>query len=156
MGHGEMSACIIAAQLIRLPVALAVGATADRTGREPILLLGFAVLPIRAAHYTISGDAWWLIGVQLLAGIGARVFGAITPLLVAALTKGIGRYNLAQGVVATSQGIGASASGLFAGIVVDHFGYSATFLAMPETAGEDPEGSIIMDNAETPAAPTSP
>jgi MFS family permease len=145
-----MSACIIAAQLIMLPVALAVGWTADRLGRKPILLIGFGVLPIRALLYTFSNDAWWLIGVQLLDGIGAGIFGAITPLLVADLTRGTGRYNLAQGAVATAQGIGASLSGLFAGVVVDHFGYSVTFLslgaaacvacvtllfAMPETAG---------------------
>jgi len=63
--------------------------------------------------------------------------------------RGTGRYNLAQGAVATAQGVGASVSGLVAGIVVDHFGYSAAFLtsgaaaaaalasfalAMPETA----------------------
>ena len=94
-----MSACIIAAQLIMLPVALAVGANADRLGRKPILLIGFAVLPIRALLYTVSNDAWWLIGVQLLDGVGAGIFGAITPLLVADLTKGTGRYNLAQGAV---------------------------------------------------------
>ena len=152
-----MSACIIAAQLIMLPVALAVGATADRLGRKPILLIGFAVLPVRALLYTFSDDAWWLIGVQLLDGVGAGIFGAITPLLVADLTKGTGRYNLAQGAVATTQGIGASLSGLFAGVVVDHFGYSSTFLtlgvaacvalatlwlAMPETAGLDRRNPI--------------
>jgi sugar phosphate permease len=31
--------------------------------------------------------------------------------------------------VATMQGIGASLSGLAAGVIVDHFGYSAAFLA---------------------------
>ena len=129
-----MSACIIAAQLIMLPVALAVGATADRLGRKPILLIGFAVLPVRALLYTLSNDAWWLIGVQLLDGVGAGIFGAITPLLVADLTKGTGRYNLAQGAVATAQGVGASTSGLFAGVVVDHFGYSATFLSLGAAA----------------------
>jgi MFS family permease len=129
-----MSVCIIAAQLIMLPVALAVGATADRVGRKPILLIGFAVLPARALFYTFSDDAWWLIGVQLLDGVGAGIFGAITPLLVADLTRGTGRYNLAQGAVATTQGIGASLSGLFAGIVVDHFGYSATFLSLGAAA----------------------
>ena len=129
-----MSACIIAAQLIMLPVALAVGATADRLGRKPILLLGFAVLPVRAILYTLSDDAAWLIGVQLLDGVGAGIFGAITPLLVADLTKGTGRYNLAQGAVATAQGIGASASGLFAGVIVDHFGYSAAFLTLGAAA----------------------
>jgi MFS family permease len=144
-----MSSCIIAAQLIMLPVALVVGRTADRIGRKPILLIGFAVLPIRALLYTFSDSAPWLIGVQLLDGIGAGIFGAITPLVIADLMRGTGRYNLAQGVVATMQGLGASLSGLAAGVIVDHFGYSAgfltfgaaaclalaaLFLAMPETA----------------------
>ena len=124
-----MSSCIVAAQLIMLPVALAVGHTADRFGRKPILLLGFGVLPLRAVLYTLSDDAGWLIAVQLLDGVGAGIFGAITPLVIADLMRGTGRFNLAQGAVATAQGIGASLSGLAAGIIVDHLGYSAAFLA---------------------------
>jgi MFS family permease len=149
-----MSSCIIAAQLIMLPVALAVGRTADRIGRKPILLVAFAVLPVRAVLYTLSDSAPWLIGVQLLDGVGAGIFGAITPLLIADLMRGTGRYNLALGAVATAQGLGASLSGLAAGIIVDHLGYSATFLtfgaaactalavlflAMPETASNPSE-----------------
>jgi MFS family permease len=144
-----MSACIIAAQLIMLPIALAVGHAADRVGRKPILLIGFAILPIRALLYMVSNNAAWLIGVQLLDGVGAGIFGAITPLLIADLTRGTGRYNIAQGAVATVQGIGASLSGLAVGEIVDRFGYSAAFIesalaasaalaalviAMPETA----------------------
>lgn len=144
-----MSSCIVAAQLIMLPIALAVGHTADRFGRKPILLIGFGILPVRAVLYTLSDSAPWLIGVQLLDGVGAGIFGAITPLVIADLMRGTGRYNVAQGAVATVQGVGASTSGLVAGIVVDHFGYSAAFLtsgaaacvafaalflAMPETA----------------------
>ena len=124
-----MSSCIVAAQLIMLPVALAVGRTADRFGRKPLLLLGFAVLPVRAVLYTLSDNAAWLIAVQLLDGVGAGIFGAITPLVIADLMRGTGRYNLAQGAVATAQGLGASLSGLAAGVVVDHLGYSAAFLA---------------------------
>ncbi len=150
-----MSCCIVAAQLIMLPVALAVGRTADRLGRKPILLLGFAVLPVRAVLYTLSDSAPWLIGVQLLDGIGAGIFGAITPLVVADLMRGTGRYNLAQGAVTTAQGVGASLSGLAAGALVDRFGYAAAFLAagaaacvalaalvlvMPETATRDERG----------------
>lgn len=144
-----MSSCIVAAQLIMLPVALAAGWTADRFGRKPVLLAGFAVLPVRALLYPFSDGAAWLIGVQLLDGIGAGVLGAITPLVVADLMRGTGRYNLAQGVVATAQGLGASLSGLAAGVVVDRSGYATAFrglgatacvalavlfLAMPETA----------------------
>ncbi|MGA8755344.1 MAG: MFS transporter [Stellaceae bacterium] len=144
-----MSACIIAAQMIMLPIALFVGWNADRWGRRPILLIGFGILPIRAALYTLSNASGWLIGVQLLDGIGAGIWGAITPLVVADLMRGTGRYNVAQGGVATAQGVGASLSGLAARGIVDHFGYSAAFLtsaavaaiafatlfvAMPETA----------------------
>jgi MFS family permease len=124
-----MSACIIAAELIMLPIAVVVGRTADRIGRKPILLIGFAVLPVRAMLYIPSDQAWWLVGVQLLDGIGAGVLGAITPLLIADLMRGTGRYNLAQGAIATLQGIGASSSGLLAGEIVDHLGYSPAFLA---------------------------
>jgi MFS family permease len=133
-GTSMMSSCIVAAQMIMLPVALIVGRTADRIGRKPILLLGFAVLPVRAVLYTFSDDAPWLIGVQLLDGIGAGIFGAITPLLVSDVMRGTGRFNLAMGVVATTQGIGASLSGLAAGAVVDRFGYSAGFLSLGAAA----------------------
>ncbi len=130
-----MSACIVAAQLIMLPIALAVGRTADRVGRKPILLAGFAVLPVRALLYTLSNDAGWLIAVQLLDGVGAGVFGAITPLVVADVMRGTGRFNVAQGLVATAQGIGASLSGLAAGVVVDRFGYDTAFVSLGAAAG---------------------
>ncbi len=147
-----MSACIIAAQLVMLPIALLVGRTADTWGRKPLFLAGFAILPIRAVLYTFSNDSFWLIGVQVLDGVGAGIFGALTPLVIADIMRGTGRYNLAQGAIATVQGIGASLSGLAAGVIVDHFGYSAAFLAaggaafvalvvfalqMPETAEGD-------------------
>jgi MFS family permease len=123
-----MSACIVAAQMIMLPIALMVGWKADSWGRKPILLIGFGILPIRAVLYTFSNASAWLIGVQLLDGIGAGIWGAITPLVVADLMRGTGRYNVAQGAVMTAQGIGASLSGVAAGVIVDHFGYSAAFL----------------------------
>jgi MFS family permease len=124
-----MSFCIIAAQLVMLPVAVLSGKKADQWGRKPILLAAFAVLPIRAILYTLSDNTEWLVTVQVLDGIGAGILGTLTPLIVADLTRGTGRYNLSLGAVATVQGIGASLSGLAAGVTVDHFGYSATFLA---------------------------
>ena len=125
-----MSACIVAAQLVMLPIALVVGNSADSWGRKPILLVGFAILPIRAVLYTFSDNSFWLIGVQLLDGVGAGIFGALTPLVIADIMAGTGRYNLALGAIATMQGAGASLSGLAAGGIVDHFGYTPAFLAL--------------------------
>jgi len=129
-----MSACIVAAQLVMLPIALLVGRTADRWGRKPLFLAGFAILPLRAVLYTASDNSVWLVGVQLLDGVGAGIFGALTPLVVADIMQGTGRYNLALGAIATAQGVGAALSGLVAGEIVDHFGYSATFLSLGAAA----------------------
>jgi MFS family permease len=124
-----MSACIVAAQAVMLPIALLVGRTADSWGRKPLFLAGFAILPVRAVLYTLSNNSFWLIGVQVLDGVGAGIFGALTPLVIADIMRGTGRYNLALGAIATAQGMGASLSGLAAGVIVDHFGYSAAFLS---------------------------
>ena len=56
-----------------------------------------------------------VIGVQVLDGVGVGILDALTPLLIADIMRGTGRYNLAQGAVATTKGIGASLSGLVAG-----------------------------------------
>jgi MFS family permease len=129
-----MSACIVAAQLVMLPIALLVGRSADSWGRKPIFLIGFAILPIRAMFYTFSDNSFWLIGVQVFDGVGAGIFGALTPLVIADIMRGTGRYNLAQGAIATMQGVGASLSGLAAGEIVDHFGYSPAFLTLGAAA----------------------
>ena len=104
---------------------------------------------LRGAALHCLGSAPWLIGVQLLEGLDTGIFGAITPLVIADLMRGTGRYSLAQGAVATVQGLSASLSGLISGVVVDHLGYTigflsfdasacvtlaALWLAMPETA----------------------
>ena len=129
-----LSFCMVAAQGVMLPIAIFVGRNADRLGRRPIFLIAFTVLPIRAAIYTLSNNAFWLLGVQLLDEVGAGIYEALTPLVIADIMRGTGRYNLAQGAVATTQGIGASISALAAGEVADHYGYSVAFLFLAGAA----------------------
>jgi MFS family permease len=105
--------------------------------------------------YTLSNNPYWLVGVQLLDGVGAGMFGALFPLIVADLTRGTGRFNVSQGAIATAQGVGASLSNTVAGSIVVWAGYSAAFLflggvaaagfllywlAMPETMRPGSEG----------------
>src|SRR5258705_13651090 len=125
-----MPSCIIGGRFVFAPMAGFGGGTAARLGGKPMFVVGFAILPIRVALYTLSDDSAWLIAVQLMDGLGAGIYGALTPLVLADLMRGTGRYNLAQGAVATGQGIGASVSGLVAGEIVDHFGYSAAFVTL--------------------------
>jgi MFS family permease len=130
LGTSLMSACIVAAQIVMVPMAMLVGARADIWGRKPLFLAALLILPVRASLYTLSDNPYWLVGVQTLDGIGAGIFGAIFPIIVADLMRGTGRFNVAQGAVATAQGIGAALSTTLAGLIVVHAGYSVAFLVL--------------------------
>ena len=60
-----MSACIVAAQFVMVPMAMLVGAKADKWDRKPLFLAALLILPIRGVLYTFSDNAYWLVGVQL-------------------------------------------------------------------------------------------
>jgi MFS family permease len=122
--------CIVAAQLVMVPVAIVVGHKADRWGRKPIFLMAFAVLAVRGVLYTFSDSPSYLVAVQCLDGIGAGIYGALFPLVVADLTRGTGRFNVSQGAVATTQGLGAALSATLAGVIIVAAGYSAAFLVL--------------------------
>ena len=128
LGTTLMASCIVAAQLVMVPVAVLVGRFADRVGRKPIFLTGLAVLTLRGLLYPVSDNPFWLVGVQLLDGVGAGIFGALFPLVVADLMRGTGRFNIAQGAIATAQGIGAALSTTVAGFIVTRASYSAAFV----------------------------
>jgi MFS family permease len=128
------SACIVAAQLVMVPVAWLVGAKADSWGRKPLLLAGFIILPLRGVLYVLSDNPYWLVGVQLLDGIGAGAFGALLPLVVKDLTQGTGRFNVSLGAISTVFGLGAALSNGLAGLVIREAGYSAAFLTLAAIA----------------------
>lgn len=128
------SACIIAAQLVMVPMAWLVGARADQWGRKPLLLAGFLILPVRGVLYTLSDDAVWLVAIQTLDGIGAGLFGALLPLMVKDLTRGTGHFNVALGAVTTAFGLGAALSAGLAGLMVQWGGYGAGFLTLATVA----------------------
>jgi predicted MFS family arabinose efflux permease len=161
-----MAACIITAQIVMVPMAILVGRKADNWGRKPIFLASFAVLPIRGVLYTLTQNPYALVSIQILDGIGAGIFGALSFVVIADLTKGTGRYNLAQGAASASWGLGAALSNSVAGYIVEWAGYSAAFLslgaaalaaflllliAMPET-GRPAAAAAGMRPAAAPAA----
>lgn len=122
-----VAGCVLAAQLVMIPVAVLAGRTADRWGRKPLFLIAFGVLAARGVLYTVSDNSVWLLAVQALDGVGAGIFGALFPIVIADLTRGTGRFNVAQGAVSTAQGLGASLSAALAGTVIVAGGYSLAF-----------------------------
>ena len=57
LGTTLMSACIVAAQVVMVPVALIVGAKADSWGRKPLFLAGF----VRMTSQTSSGTRYVIL-----------------------------------------------------------------------------------------------
>jgi MFS family permease len=125
-----VAACIVAPQLLVAILAPWIGRQAQNWGRRPLLLLGFAALPIRAALVATTADPYLLVAVQALDGISAAALGVLLPLVIADTTRGTGHFNLAQGVVGTAVGIGASFSTTLAGYLTDKFGSSTAFLGL--------------------------
>ena len=122
-----IAACIVVPQLIVAALSPWVGTRAQIWGRRPLLLIGFAALPIRGLLFAFITNPSILLAVQILDGVTAAVFAVMVPLIVADLTRGTGHFNLGQGILGTATGIGASLSATFAGYLTDRFGSPVAF-----------------------------
>jgi len=146
----------ITAQCVMVPAAAVAAMRADQWGRKPLLLVAFAALIVRATLYAVLRDPAWLIPVQVLDGLAVGLLGALFPVVVADLTRGLGVFNAAAGAVGTLQDIGGVMSGVLAGAIIVAAGYEVAFLtmaaialagflllllAMPETRSPLPEQS---------------
>jgi sugar phosphate permease len=78
----------------------------------------------------LTADPAPLVVIQVLDGLTGAILGVLTTLVIADLTKGTGRFNLAQGLVGTLSGVGASLSTSISGLVVERFGHTAGFLSV--------------------------
>jgi MFS family permease len=129
-----VSALIMVPQVIVMLMAPWAGRRANTWGRRPLLLVGFAALPIRALLFAWTTDPTILIAAQVLDGISGTMLGVLTALIVADLTRGTGRFNLAQGFVGTMAGVGASLSTTLSGLVAGNLGRTAGFLGIAAVA----------------------
>jgi hypothetical protein len=125
-----LAAFIVAPQIIVALLAPWVGRKAETWGRRPLLALGLAALPVRAAFFALTANPAPLVVVQMLDGLTGATLGVLTALVIADLTKGTGRFNLAQGLVGTVSGIGAATSTSVSGLIVASCGQTAGFLSV--------------------------
>lgn len=164
-GIAFTSACIISAQFIMIGMAVLCGRTADSWGRKPLFLLAFSILPVRAVLYTLTDNSVALVAIQSLDGVANGIFAVLFLLIVSDVTKGTGRFNVAQGALAALVGVGASASNLIAEEIVQLSGYDTAFYflagvsllgalifatLMPETAQHARHDENSGESPETP------
>ena len=123
-----VSATIVVPQIITAALAPWAGRLAQRIGRRPVLIVGFAAIPVRALSFATVQGALPLAVFQALDGISAAVFGLMLALIAADLTRRTGYLNLAIGALGLASGLGATFSTVLAGWLADRFGAQATFL----------------------------
>lgn len=138
-GHGRssmmfMSACVVTTQFTITMIAPWSGRKAGSWGRKPLLLIAFGALPVRAVLYTLTSNTIALVAIQVLDGVGAGIFGVVSVLVIADLTKGSGRFNVTLGAIATAVGIGAALSQTIAGAIVHHSSFNTGFLFLAAIA----------------------
>src|SRR3954454_4228060 len=126
--------CIVVPQAIVALLSPSVGRKAQAWGRRPLLLIGFAALTIRGLLFATVRDPYLLVLVQVFDGLPAAVFAVMIPLIVADVAFGSGHFNLAQGIVGTAMGIGASLSTALGGYVSDKFGNAMAFTGLSGVA----------------------
>jgi MFS family permease len=125
-----IGACMVVPQLVVAALSPWIGQRAQIWGRRPLLIIGFAALPIRGLLFAFVTNPEALVVIQVLDGITAAVFAVLVPLVVADLTRGTGHFNLGQGIVGTFVGIGASLSATLAGYIADRYGSPSAFTAL--------------------------
>jgi MFS family permease len=75
-----------------------------------------------------------IVAVQALDGVSGAVLGVLVPLTLADVSRGTGRFNLAQGIVGCATGVGASLSTIGAGVLADKLGTSVAFAGLAAVA----------------------
>ena len=128
-----IGACIVLPQIVVALASPAVGRFADRCGRRLVLIVGFAVLPLRALIFSTTANPTLVIAVQVLDGIAAAGFGIMVPLIVSDVAARSGHFNLSLGAVGFAIGIGSTVSTSAAGWVADHFGMRSAFYFLAGT-----------------------
>jgi MFS family permease len=166
--RGQATGFIISASIIVPQIVVAMfspwaGTMAERIGRRPVLLVGFAAVPLRAILFATLPGALPTVAMQALDGVSAAVMGVMLPLIAADVTKKTGFLNFAIGSLGLASALGATFSTTLAGLVANQFGDPVAFLflgaagaaglallafAMPETR---PVRSRDVQKATLPA-----
>src|SRR5439155_11901071 len=129
-----VSACILVAQLVTMPVAVLVGVKADVWGRKPLLIAACLALVLRGIIFASFDSAPILVAAQILDGISGGILDILIPLMLADIVGGTGRYSTSRGLLSTVQGVGGSLSNVAAGSMVVWVGYGAAFAALAMVA----------------------
>lgn len=122
-----MTSTVLIAQVVMVPVAWLSGKLCQSWGRKPVMAIGFWVLPLRIASYSLTQNSRVVVALQALDGIGAGIYGVVAVAIAADLTAGKGKFNTLLGLLATAQAVGGVVGPIVSGVLVQYLGFAVTF-----------------------------
>jgi MFS family permease len=145
-----IAACIFVPQAVVALISPWVGRMAETGGRRPMMLLGWAALPLCGLLMATLPGKFLLIVAQSVSGVSGAVFGVMLPLIAADLTRETGHFTLCLGVLGVAVSAGAVLSTTLAGGIADAAG-AGTAIAVLAAAGF--LGTILVVTAMPETAP---
>jgi MFS family permease len=161
-------ATLIVAALTLVPQAIVaaispwIGRRAEMSGRRPLLLVAWALIPLQALLYATLPPVPALVSGNLLNAFSAAIFGVTMPVVAADLTRQTGGFNLTLGALGVAISVGASISTFFTGFSVALFGVREAalglglvglcgllvlWIGMPETRTRAPDEAPVSVHA---------
>ena len=152
-----VAAMTLLSQAIVAAISPWIGRSAQRSGRRPLLLFGWGLVPLQAVLYAGLPFAYALVICQILNGFSSAVFGVMMSVVVADLMAGTGRFNLTLGALGAVIAAGASLSTFFGGLTISALGFTGValtfaavgmlgflllWLGLPETHPAMPQGQL--------------
>ncbi len=128
LGPASIGALVTIYGVARFFANVPAGMLAQRSGRRPVLIIGTAITSIASALFATATTPTELFAYRLLAGLGAATVLTGGQVMVGDLANPENRGRM----MSTYQGVflaGVTMGPLPAGILADHFGIRAPFIA---------------------------
>ena len=127
---GFVAMTIVVAQGVMVVTSLVAMKLAARRGYWLVLLIAFALLPLRGLVASVLITGWGVWPVETIDGVTSGLMSVAAPGLIARIMDGTGRVNAAQGAVMAAQGVGGAASPLLGGWIAQTLGYPAALATL--------------------------
>ena len=116
-------------ELIMIPVCYIAGKKAQ-FGRKKLIIISYIFLFIRGFCFSLTGDPNILVGLQILDGISAGIFGLMLTLVIADFSTETGRFNATLTTMGMLFTLTNGMSNLIFGFATGKFGYPTAFSIM--------------------------
>jgi MFS family permease len=120
-----IAATILVPQAIVAAISPWIGRKAEVSGRRPLLLVGWGLLPLQGMLYATLPGPFALVLGNLLNAVSGAIFGVTMTVVAADLTRCTGGFNLTLGALGVAIAVGASLSTFCTGIMAATFGATA-------------------------------